>query len=137
MKFVVDTNVLISALLKNSVSRMLIIELNEDFYSPDFLEIEIEKHKGTILEKSGLSEVELNNILTLLLDKILVAPEETYRTELEQATEILGDTDIKDVPFLALAIKKDAYIWSDDGDFEEQDLVEVWKTKKMVEHFFK
>ena len=36
MKFVVDTNVLISALLKDSVSRKLLIELDEDFYSPDF-----------------------------------------------------------------------------------------------------
>ncbi len=110
--------------------------MNEDFYSPDFLEIKVKKHKGTILKKSGLKEVELDNLLTLLLDKILVAPEETYRPELEKADNILGDIDVKDVPFLALAIKKDAYIWSDDGDFEEQDSVEVWKTEDMIDHFF-
>lgn len=84
-----------------------------------------------------MKDLELENLLTLLLDNILVAPEETYNLELKKATEMMGDVDIKDVPFLALAIKKDAYIWSDDGDFEEQDSVEVWKTEKMVEHFFK
>lgn len=136
MKFVIDTNVLISALLKDSASRKLIIELNEDFYSPDFLEEEIEKHKETILEKSGLEKVELDNILTLLLDNILVVAEETYETELGEAKDHLQDTDVKDVPFLAVAIKKNAFIWSDDQDFEEQDSIEVWKTEDMIDHFF-
>lgn len=136
MRFVIDTNIIISALLKDSISRELILELNEDLYSPDFLEIEIEEHKDTIMKKSGLDEPELDNLITLLLDDVIVVPEENYKTELDKAKEVLGDTDMKDVPFLAVAVEKNAFIWSDDEDFEEQEKVEVWKTEKMIEYFF-
>ena len=136
MKFVIDPNVLISALISDSVTRELILEMEEEFYSPDFLESEIEKHKDLIQEKSDLSSTELDSLLTILIENIFVAAEETYENKINIADEAIGDTDKKDVPFLALALEKDAAIWSDDRHFEDQDKVEVWKTEDMVTEFF-
>ena len=136
MKFVIDSNLLISALISDSVTRELILEMEEEFYSPDFLESEIEKHKDLIQEKSDLSSTELDSLLTILIENIFVAAEETYENKINIADEAIGDTDKKDVPFLALALEKDAAIWSDDRHFEDQDKVEVWKTEDMVTEFF-
>ena len=136
MKFVIDSNVLISALISDSVTRELILEMEEEFYSPDFLESEIEKHKDLIQEKSDLTSTELDSLLTILIENIFVAAEETYENKINIADEAIGDTDKKDVPFLALALEKDAAIWSDDRHFDDQDKVEVWKTEDMVTEFF-
>jgi len=40
----------------------------------------------------------------------------------------MKDIDEKDTPFLALALKLQCPVWSNDGDFEKQNLVEVYKT---------
>ncbi len=135
MKFVIDTNVLISALISDNVTRELILEMEEELYSPDFLESEMEKHKDLIKEKSGLNSTELDSLLTILIDNIFVVAEETYEEEITVADEAIGDTDKKDVPFLAVALERDAAIWSDDKHFDDQDEVEVWKTEEIVAEF--
>ena len=136
MKFVIDSNVLISALISDSITRELILEMEEELYSPDFLESEIEKHKDLIQKKSDLSSMELDCLLTILIENIFVVAEETYEEKINIADEAIGDTDKKDVPFLAVALEKDAMIWSDDRHFEDQDEVKVWKTEDMVAEFF-
>ncbi|MFO8110694.1 MAG: PIN domain-containing protein [Thermoplasmata archaeon] len=135
MTFVVDTNILISSLLADSVTRKLIFEVDEKLFSPDFLEIELEKHKDIIREKSGLSTIELDSLLTLLMENIIVVPKEIYDKNMSKADDILGGVDKKDVPFIAVALEKGAAIWSDDKDFEKQDVVDVWKTSRMIAEF--
>ncbi len=119
MSFVVDTNILISSLLVDSVTRKLIFEVNEKLYSPDFLEIELDKHKDMIREKSGLNPIELDSLLTLLMENMIVVPKEMYDRNMPKADDILGGVDKKDVPFIAVALEKGAAIWSDDKDFEK------------------
>lgn len=135
MSFVVDTNILISSLLVDSVTRKLIFEVDEKLYSPDFLEIELDNHKDMIREKSGLNPIELDSLLTLLMQNIIVVPKEIYDKNMSKADEILGGVDKKDVPFIAVALEKGAVIWSDDKDFEKQDVVDLWKTSRMVAEF--
>ncbi len=87
------------------------------------------------MDKSGLSSIELDSLLTLLMENIVVVPKEVYENKMHQANEALGEVDRKDVPFLAVGLEKDAIIWSDDKHFDEQDLVEVWKTGMMIDKF--
>jgi len=136
MKFVIDSNVLISALISDSITRELILEMEEELYSPDFLESEIEKHKDLIQKKSDLSSMELDCLLTILIENIFVVAEETYEEKINIDDEAIGDIDRKGVPFLAVTLEKDAMIWSDDRHFEDQDEVKVWKTEDMVAEFF-
>lgn len=66
MKVVVDTNILISALIKDSTARKLIVESNWKFYYPETSFHEIRKHKSLVLKKSGIDEEGYAKILNVL-----------------------------------------------------------------------
>lgn len=132
MRLVVDTNVIISALIRDGYTRHLVLESGHDLLSPDFLKTEIDRHRDLIMEKSGMSRAELDILLNLLLEEVDVVPLESYEGCLEDAREIMGGIDIKDVPFLALAMEKECGIWSDDTDFREQKQVPVLTTSDVA-----
>ena len=46
MKIVLDTNILISALIKDSITRKIIFESNSEFYYPETSLHELRKHKN-------------------------------------------------------------------------------------------
>ncbi|MDZ5811706.1 PIN domain-containing protein [Halorubrum sp. AD140] len=54
---------------------------------------------------------------------------------IESANEAIGDTDPDDVLYPACAIACDAAIWSDDADFDEQNLSEVYTTGDVINSF--
>ena len=47
----------------------------------------------------------------------------------------MRDTDPDDAVYLAAALERDAHLWSDDGDYDEQDAVPVATTGDVVERF--
>ena len=53
----------------------------------------------------------------------------------DRADDAIGDTDPDDVLYLACAVANDAAIWSDDSDFDEQSLVEVYSTSDVIDAF--
>lgn len=133
MEIVVDSNIVFSAMISDSVTRKILLDSGHKFYSPDFIKSEITKYQDLITEKSGLSNQEFEMLLNLILDEIEIQAKEEYENELDKAEEILGDQDIKDIPFLAVAIHKDCKIWSNDKDFQEQNEIEIITTEEMIE----
>lgn len=133
MKLVIDTNIIISALIRNNLSRNIINNLNYEFLTPDFSLDEISKYKEEICKKSGLDENEFYILIDLLFLRIDIIPFSEYNFCLEKAKEIIGGVDIDDVPFMALAlIKQIDGIWSDDEHFRRQDTIKIWKTKDLL-----
>lgn len=133
MILVLDTNILISALIKNSISRKLIIELDEELLYPEAGVREIQKYKDLIIEKSGLNENEFNSIFNLLLEYIELVPNNLLETHLKEAKDIMLKIDEKDVIFVATALAfKDAIIWSDDKDFMKQNKIPVKTTSEII-----
>jgi len=61
--FVLDTNIIFSALLKNSAARKIILSDTFDLFVPEFLFTEIEKHEDVILKKSGMRKDDLEFLL--------------------------------------------------------------------------
>lgn len=49
----------------------------------------------------------------------------------------MKNIDEKDTPFLALALKLKCPIWSNDSDFERQNLVKVYKTSYILKKFLR
>lgn len=132
MKFVIDTNRIIAALIKDSSCRAIILNNKYNFISPDFTSTEVNKYKDLILKKSGLSEKSFNVVMNMLLEKIDIRPKLEYQDKISEAEKIISDK--KDVPFLALALsEKVDGIWSDDNHFKEQDKLKVYLTKDLVE----
>ena len=135
MKLVVDANVVISALIADSKTRELIVTLEPDLFTPEFVHDEIGNYEELIVEKSGMTPDRVAQFIDLLFQYIDVVPASEFYPSIEQAEEAIGDTDSDDVLYLACALGTDADIWSDDSDFEEQDVVEAHSTSNVIDSF--
>lgn len=137
MKIILDTNILISALIKDSITRRIIVDSEWEFYYPETSLHEIRKYKDLILKKSGLTDIEFIKLFNRLFNYIKLIPEEVINLKLEEAYKELGKIDPDDVVFLATALSLDnSVIWSDDAHFDKQDKVKIIKTKNIADLFF-
>lgn len=134
MIFIVDTNRIIAGLLRDSTSRKILLNKRFEFYAPDYLLLEIQKHKKLILKKSKLSKSKLQIIFDLLIERINIVPKSKIEGYINEAKEIIGDIDPDDVPFIALALAiPNNGIWSDDKHLKKQNTVKIWSTKDMTQ----
>jgi predicted nucleic acid-binding protein len=133
MKVVLDTNILISALMRDSTTRRLIVEVDKELFYPGAGLKEIQKHKDLILQRSGLGEKEFKTVLDTLFEYIQLVSTKNIQDHVETAKEIMLPIDEKDVVFLATAMAlKEAIIWSDDRDFKRQNQIPVKTTQEML-----
>ena len=63
------------------------------------------------MQKSKLSEQEFNELVSLLFNIVEFVPTNEYKEYIPKARELLK-THLKDVEFLALALKLDCLIWT-------------------------
>ena len=139
IRVVIDTNILISALIKDdSVTARIIKSGIFEIYYPEDGMFELEKYRDYIIKKrkKALQKKSFDYALSFLLESVNAVPSLLYEDKIREAYEIMRDIDEKDTPFLALALKLQCPIWSNDGDFEEQNLVEVYKTSYILRKFF-
>jgi predicted nucleic acid-binding protein len=135
MKLVIDANVVISALIADSKTRELIVTLEPDLLTPAFVHDEIGNYEDLIVEKSGMEPNRVAQFIDLLFQYIEVIPAEDFYPAIEKAKTAIGDIDPDDVLYLACAIASEAAIWSDDSDFDEQDIVEAYTTSNVINSF--
>ena len=118
MKIVVDTNVVFSAIL-NSQSWIGQILLHSDksikFFSPRFLQVEIQNHFQKIKKITKRSESEIYELTEILYTKIHFISEEFIPKEsLLIADELTKDVDFDEVLFVALSLHLNCKLWSGD-----------------------
>jgi len=134
MKIILDVNVLLSALIRDSVTRRTIINSGLDFYFPEISLNKIEKYKSYVIEKAEISEDEFLITLELLFSFIKIIPRSEIEKAFDDANVIMAHIDEEDVVFVACALSKEnSIIWSDDRDFEKQNKIKVLKTKDILE----
>lgn len=135
MNVVIDSNVLFSALIKDSKTRRIILEYEEYFLFPSYIYYEVEKHKDEILEKSGMKRADFDKLFGLLMKKVLVVPNDTTKPFREEAYEIARNIDIDDTPFIACALAySDSILWSDDKKLQNQSKINVLNTQEFIEY---
>ena len=117
---VVDTNILFASLLApNTKIRGTLERQDLRFYAPNFLAVEIFKHKERILNKSKASEDEVYELLYKLFSRVTFISEETISTgNFLQAYKLCGDVDEKDTPFVALALELEGELWTRDEELK-------------------
>lgn len=131
MDLVLDANVLFSALIRQDTSFNLILHDDIHLYAPEFLLIELAKHRGLILQKTGKTTEEFENVLTVLRRYILFVPIDDFILHLPEAERISPDP--KDVAYLALALKMDIPVWSNDKALQtKQNNIKVLSTKDIA-----
>ena len=136
MNIVIDSNQLFSALIKDSKTRKIILEYNCNFLFPSFVFEEMQKHKTELLEKSKLQEGDFNQLLKLMLKKVIIVPNEKLLPYRKEAFEIVRNIDPDDVTFVACALAyKGSILWSNDRKLKNQSQVKVLNTKEIVDAF--
>lgn len=130
MELVIDTNCLISALIKDSESRRLIFSEETSLYAPEHLKAETIRHSSEIADKSGLSPAELGRLIAILMGSISLVSSEEIEPFISRALEIAPHPE--DAPFLALALLMRIPVWSDDRGLKRQDSVRVFSTSELL-----
>lgn len=118
MKLVIDTNIIISTLMKSDgvVGGILLRDLqNVEKLSCYFLYVEVFSKKEKILKVSKLEEKDLLELLYLVIKQVNFINEAQISDENWQtAQDLTQDIDVKDVSFVALSLETDAYLWTGD-----------------------
>lgn len=115
-RIVVDTNILFSE-IRSANSKLRTVLLNDDFVllAPNFIFIEIFKHKNKIFKNSKGSEDETYEFLNIILQRIhFINNSYVSKENRKKAFELCRDVDEKDTPFIAISLEYDAKLWTGD-----------------------
>ena len=117
MKVVVDTNIIFSALVrtKSAIGEIIINTENIRFFTSDYMHVELRNHYSKLKKASGLTDEDIailqykifKNISSITFD---IIPEQCWL----EAKQLVAGIDMDDLPFVALALYLDAYLWTGD-----------------------
>lgn len=118
MKVIVDTNIVFSAIL-NSNNRIGKILLNSkehfQFYTCNYLRVEIKRHRNKLLKITKLSDDQLTELEDLITQKITFIDERLIPQDLLVKTEAqLEAIDPNDTVFVALTKHLGGKLWTGD-----------------------
>ncbi len=130
MQLVVDANILFSALIKDSVTSDLIVDNSLNLVSVEFIFEEFGKYKSLIKEKTERTEEEFDRFMEIILKKITLVPYEEFKSFITEAEKISPDP--KDTEYLALALKLNCFLWSNDKKIKPQEKVKVYSTEDLM-----
>ncbi|MFY0653722.1 MAG: hypothetical protein JXQ96_16880 [Cyclobacteriaceae bacterium] len=129
MRIIVDTNIAFSAILN---SQSLIGELifnsegSFEFFSPQFLKIEIDKYRPKLLKATSMKKKQLEASIQLVYKRIdFLSDKVISPASWHKAYDLVKRIDEKDTPFLATTIELDGILWTGD-----KKLIEGLRKKK-------
>lgn len=134
MKIIIDTNILLSALIRDSTTRKVLMKSKHIFYYPEISMKEVRKHKPEVIRKSGIDEHTYNKILAMFMKKIILITDEQIIEKIDVAKDMISDPD--DVVFVASCLAvPGSIIWRDDKHFDNIGLPVV-KSNIMCRYAF-
>ena len=104
MKVVLDTNVLVSALMRDGYTRTLLLHPDLSLVTPEYALEEVQRHLPGIAERMRSSVQQARLTVELLLEHVETVPASEYREFQERAEALLAAIDPDDVQFAALAM---------------------------------
>lgn len=131
MKLVIDANIVMAALLKDALTRHIILISDLLLYSPPHLLEELEKYCDFVSFKVGISAAELHELQEILLENVSIVQKSEFEVFLPKAKAVVCDSG--DVAYLALALKLGCPIWSNDKALKQQSVVKVYSTGELLE----
>lgn len=133
MKIILDSNILFSALIKDSKARRIILEYEGFFLFPQYIFEEMEEHIEELLKKSKLPKNEFNTLLAIILKKVMIIPNNVLFPYRNKALDIVKDIDKDDILFVACALAyPNSIIWSNDKRLKNQKSVRVLNTNEIL-----
>jgi predicted nucleic acid-binding protein len=133
MRIIIDTNIFISALIRDSLTREIILFSGHEFLMPEIIFKEIEKHESLIVEKSGLSKGEIWELIEKINKYVNLVDDGVIRPYIYDALRLMGEIDEEDALFISCGMAyPDSLIWSDDKDFKKQNKIKIVTTEEIL-----
>ncbi|MEK6856064.1 MAG: PIN domain-containing protein [Nanoarchaeota archaeon] len=129
----IDSNILISAIIKEGKIREIITNFKLNLILPEFGLNEIYNHKDELMKKSSLDNYEFDVLILRLMKYIRLIPNELLIQYKNKAEEIMKDIDLDDKIFIAVALAFNCPIWSDDKHFKKQTEVQTYNTEEIIQ----
>ena len=111
MEAVLDANVLFRTLISGGNIIDLMFDDSLKIYAPEKLKEEFVNHKQEIIDKSNLSEIEVEELTNLIFERIIFIPIDEYKQFFPEAKQVLGEHE-KDEDFIALCMLKNCKLWT-------------------------
>ena len=135
MKLVLDTNILIAAIIKDSLTREILLLPDLELLLPEYALEEVRRHRVRISRHASLKPEEIDLLLSLLTEFVTVVPMTKIAPHMKAAEALIGEKDPDDAPFVALALAEaNDGIWSNDRAFEGLAGIKLWKTSDLKSH---
>ncbi|MCF7798457.1 hypothetical protein K9M74_00990 [Candidatus Woesearchaeota archaeon] len=137
MKCILDTNILLSALIRNAATRKVLIESGWKFFYPEIALHEIRKYEELVIKKSGMSPNDYTKLIQILLTYITLIPDNIIIIKhLQEAKQVRASIDPDDVVFIAAGLgTRNSIIWTDDTDFKQQNNVRSLTSPQIITLF--
>ena len=133
MKILIDTNIIIAALIKNNKAREVILSGKFEFVSPEFVLEEVNKYKKYICDKAKISSEVFDLVVNIIFEKITLVPKEEYDEFIEESREIM-ERDVKDIPYVSCYFAMNCnYLWTNDLDFTGKKELKLISIKELLE----
>jgi len=116
-RLVVDANPIISALLGGAALRAFWNDAVKEWATTQFTVDEVLPYLSRLAGKIHVPEELIRLELELL--PLTIYKRESYRDLISEAKRRIAERDLNDVDLLALALKLDYPIWTNDHDFEQ------------------
>ena len=143
IRLVVDSNSLFTFFWKNSVFNELCNQNLLELYSPEYSLEEIKKYSSEIIRKAKITEKEFNsprNSLTAKINFIPLANYSLFFGKIKHLINKLPEAErldlMKDIDFLALSLKLNIPLWSNDKLLKRQQAVEILTTEEIIKIIF-
>ncbi len=133
MDIVVDTNIIISALLKDSKIREIIVSSKDKLLVPEITFQEIEDHRNELIEKSGLSDKDFSILILKLKEYLTIVPNAKLVVYWKEAESIIGNIDKDDILIISASLSNNCCpIWSNDKHFLKQIKIKIYTNEEMI-----
>lgn len=130
MHLIVDANIIFAVIIKRGLSLELFVNNNLELFAPEYLYVELEKHKDLLLDKSGFSNEDFDDFIGVLRARIKVISETNFDAFKDKAKLICPDEN--DYVYFALAMALNCPIWSNDKLLKNQNVVDVINTAELI-----
>jgi len=132
MNLVADTNVVVAAILRKGDTRKIVFSKNHCLHSPDRVHDEILKHSEEFMEKACFGREEFLEAIALTFENITTVPIEEYSNFKESAIKAAPKGHEDDWPFIALAMKLNCPLWTNDTALKSQGKVSIITTQELI-----
>ena len=108
LTIVIDSNILFSALIKDSCTAELVFNKTLSLFTPDYMIEEFLKYQSYLFKRTLRTKQELIKVAHMMNRVLKVVPESEYAVFIKEARHICPDD--KDAMYFALALSKVLYI---------------------------